>query len=413
MYYAWNSVATSGAGTFTSAVGYASYNEGDLDETDVIFNSGNGHLHNNASYVTSISYNPNDGSNIGGSDYFDGWNLIGNPYPCALDWSSGSWTKTNIQRSIYFWNGTNYVYYHTGADDHTNYQDININNTGVNEFIPAMQSFFIKATAGSPALTIPADARKHSSNNMSKDNNDFIECSNIKLRTEYNNLSDELYIRFIEEATNDIDDNYDAYKMFSTTPQLPQIFSITDDTDTGIPITINSLPIPEITGTNYTSVPLGFVAKETGEYTITATELNNLDFQNIYLIDKIDDENYIKTDLLKTTEYTCNISEGEVRGRFYLFFFPAEVPTNLFENKNSTSENVNIYSNSNQIFINISSLNEANGIVEIYDMLGKCILTSKANSTFNTYTLSNATGTYLVKYKTNSNVYTEKVFIVR
>jgi len=34
----------------------------------------------------------------------DGYNFIGNPYPCTVDWdNSNGWTKTNIDNAIYIW----------------------------------------------------------------------------------------------------------------------------------------------------------------------------------------------------------------------------------------------------------------------------------------------------------------------
>lgn len=31
------------------------------------------------------------------------WNLVGNPYGAAIDWSSSNWTRTNIDETIYIW----------------------------------------------------------------------------------------------------------------------------------------------------------------------------------------------------------------------------------------------------------------------------------------------------------------------
>jgi hypothetical protein len=35
----------------------------------------------------------------------NGWNLVGNPYPCPIDWSAASgWTKTNVSGTVWIWN---------------------------------------------------------------------------------------------------------------------------------------------------------------------------------------------------------------------------------------------------------------------------------------------------------------------
>ena len=418
-YLAWEQIqaAPAGAGlgppmniASGTKTGYITYNEGDLNT--VFTTSIPSDLNHEANYSPFVEFHSNDGN----SDFYDGWNLIGNPYPCALDWNDAGWTKTNITNTVYMWDGDNgnYIYYNnTTPEDHEEGVGQTLNSDANAQYIPAMQSFIVKAS-DAPTFTIPASARVHSSNTMyKKGEKEEPNFSYVKLQAANNGQTDELIVRFFNEATPEIDDNFDVYKMYSTTSELPQIYSIVNEIGTDIPLAFNSLPIPDMTSTEFTSIPLGFVAKEDGTYTIRATELINLDFQNIYLVDRIDDQNYIQTDLLKTTEYTCFIEEGEIRDRFYLFFFPAEVTTNLFENEDSKSTNVQIYSNTNQIFININSLEETNGTVEIYNILGECILKSQANSTFNTYTLNQANGNYIVKYITKSNIYTEKVFILK
>ena len=35
--------------------------------------------------------------------YTKGFNLVGNPYPSAIDWDAASgWTKTNIDNAVYY-----------------------------------------------------------------------------------------------------------------------------------------------------------------------------------------------------------------------------------------------------------------------------------------------------------------------
>ncbi len=396
--------------------GYITYNEENMNST---FTSTPSDLNHAVNYAPTMSFNSNDGN----GDFYDGWNLVGNPYPSALDWDdiyTSLGAGHNINNCAYMWDGDagNYVYYGAG----TSYQFTDgtpqvLNSDANAQYIPAMQSFFVKATAA-PTFSIPASARIHRANAMYKNGTDTnSEFSYVKLQaSNENNQSDELIVRFFNEATPQIDDSFDAYKMFATTAGLPQIYSLVNNEETETPIAINSLPVWEDdnnTGTDEPkSIPLGFVAKESGTYTIRATELINFDFENIWLVDRTDDQNYIRIDLLTNEEYTCFIEEGEIRDRFYLFFFPEATTTDLFENNTSSNgSDIKIYSNSNQVFLNINSEDNLNGVVTIYDIVGKKVFESKVNSLFNTFTVNSPTGNYIVKYNTKSNVYTQKVFI--
>ena len=71
-----------------------------------------------------------------------GWNLIGNPTPSTIDWNSSSWTKTNMDGTIYVWDPS------TG-----NYRTWN-GSTGDlgNGLIAPFQAFWVKANAASPLL---------------------------------------------------------------------------------------------------------------------------------------------------------------------------------------------------------------------------------------------------------------------
>jgi hypothetical protein len=79
------------------------------------------------SVTTPLQYtNTNDTAN-------DGWNLVGNPYPCAIDWSAI--TKNNITPFYYIYNPSSASY--------------TVSNTGK---IESGQSFFVQATAGGASL---------------------------------------------------------------------------------------------------------------------------------------------------------------------------------------------------------------------------------------------------------------------
>lgn len=80
----------------------------------------------------------------------NGWNLIGNPYPCAVDWDiegENGWTKSNISPIISIRdNGAGGIFRYWDGDE--SYEDIPQGQ------IALAQSFWVKATGPDPVLTI-------------------------------------------------------------------------------------------------------------------------------------------------------------------------------------------------------------------------------------------------------------------
>ncbi len=404
-WQAWEQVqATMGAPVVLNpAVGYICYNEGNLN---TVFTTGAGnpdYLNNDVSYSPAVSYTSNDNGGGYGS-FYDGWNLIGNPYQSALDWANADWTRTNISNTVYMWDGDNgnYVYYWTSSDDHLIGDGQTLNYDATGEYIPAMQSFMVKATAASPTLTIPASARTHNNNEMYKNVTEKPQYDYIKLELEVNGQKDQTLVRFYEDATEEIEDEFDAYKAYATTAGLPQLYSICYNQ---IPLAINTLPIDEYV--EYKRVPLGIVAKQSGKYTFKAADFETKYFDKIYLIDQ-SEQNIISTDLTLTPDYSVYLEEGENRDRFSLLCVNSFTDIEDIFNNNSS---VNIYSNDNIVYISISNIDDINGNVEIYDALGKIILKDNANSNFNEYVLNVASGAYFVRYFANSNTYIQKIII--
>jgi hypothetical protein len=163
-----------------------------------------------------------------GSIANDGWNLVGNPYPSAIDWNAATgWTKTNISGTIYIadnggaalqyamWNGV------TGVN-------------GGSRYIAMGQAFWVKATAGSPVLSTrenikvpgqsPTFFRTASTENL----------LHIKLTNSI--FEDETAIHFRDDATKQFDDYADAWKLKNGS------FNLSSLTENHERLAINSLP---------------------------------------------------------------------------------------------------------------------------------------------------------------------------
>lgn len=240
-----------------------------------------------------------------GTTQNQGWNLIGNPYICAIDWENVDYTSANLDDAIYFYNGTTYASWVGGAGQN-----------GGTQYIPQGQGFFVKCnnTSGG-TLTFNNDDRVHNSQSFWKEDEQKSEI--IRLIAQGNSLNDETVIRFIEGATYEFDGEFDAYKLISPNPDVPQLYSL--DSAKITLYSINSLP--EIT--EEVAIPLGFLVTPAGSYSISSTEMST-DVRYVLLEDVVEDT---VIDLRKYPTYIFNFPGGENNDRFILRIKPNSAPT--------------------------------------------------------------------------------------
>ena len=155
---------------------------------------------------------------------------MGNPFPSAIDVGTendpvAGYTWTNLDNSLYFWNGSQYASFSMAGD-----------GAGVNggtRYVPSAQGFFVKANDFAPAMTIPNGARLHNAQANYKSS----ETNFVKLKIEGNGYSDEILLRANEGAESSFDTKYDAYKLWGI-EEAPQLFSIVGNDN----LSINTVP---------------------------------------------------------------------------------------------------------------------------------------------------------------------------
>ncbi len=150
-----------------------------------------------------------------------GWNLLANPYPCEIDFTSLS--RSNIGGELHIWN---HVYEAYGS--YTIGTGLSVFD--VDRYIASGQGFFVKATATSPALQITEDAKP-----LSPVNTSFIRISTqdppdagrFRLKNS-NGERDEVAIRWMAQAGPQFEPEYDANK-FGNGPAGITLFSKTQE----------------------------------------------------------------------------------------------------------------------------------------------------------------------------------------
>lgn len=294
----------------------------------------------------SIQYTNHGTTAPNGVDYknLDGWNLIANPFTSAIDWTKVDASAANLYDAIYVWDAANKTYksYVNGTDSYDG-----ASTNGGSQFIPAMQGFFVKvneALGTNATLSIPAAARVHNSQNFwknySKIQNNFL-CLNISS----NGYTDQTVVRFTKNATYNVDNRLDAYKLFTYVQNVPQIYTngISGNTE----YSINTLPLNIST----IAIPLQIIPGGT-EYSISVSKFNFLDY-NVFLKDN-DNDNLSEINQNSVFKYTKDGNENS--GRFELIF----EPKNLLLNQKIIDSKLTIYPNPNNGKFILRVINESN-----------------------------------------------------
>jgi hypothetical protein len=279
-----------------------------------------------------------------------GYNLVPNPYPSAINWDAAGWTKTGIANAVYLWpaGGSSYISYVDGVVVPEGTQ-----NPGI---IPAGQSFFVKATA-SPTFKMTDAVRLHSGRAFQKSGDNLPNL--LRIMASGNELTDEAVVRFREMATANADPEFDAWKIAGS-EGAPQLSTTAADNQK---LVINALPLFEESSV----VPLNFEMSASKPVTLTFTNLESFDAAtSIFLKDELANQTI---NLRNQPVYEFSHNAGNAPGRFKLVFGG----TIGVEETEIQSENY-MWIAENALYINTPQLTGEKGLLEVFDASGKCLM---------------------------------------
>lgn len=329
--------------------------------------------------INSLSYTP--------AAAMTGFNLIGNPYPCAIDWNM-NWPISNISGwAVIYDNGTyrGWNPYLTG-----NNRSFNGKLDGI---IPATNGFWVRATNNTASLTIPASERVHSNQPFYKDTEESTNGS-IRLEAKANNWTDEAVIIFHENGTPGFDGLYDLEKLYNVN-ECPQIYTISESKNYGVNV-MGKLSENLV-------IPVGFEMTIPGEYQIEATEIDNIDSEyDVFLEDILSGE---MIDLRREPIYNFNFSPDDNGHRFNLHFSNSAISISEIND-----DGINIYSSDKSVFIVLDQ--SADCDIQIVDLAGHEVgMYDYANLKNTSIQLNVKRGYYVVRVITPETVVSQKVFI--
>jgi len=313
------------------------------------------------------------------STAIQGWNLMGNPYPSAINWALADKTL--------FSDNFAYIYDPTLGGGGGGYHP----ESGL---IAPHQGFFVKkATAGSATFNFTNAIRAHGGT-WRKDEpvQDKIR---LKLTRTDNNFYDETTLRVIEGSFFERD-REDALKLFSFNAQMPQIFTQTADE---VQVAINSIPaIPD-----GLEVWLGVLAPASGQYKLELIETSGTFTGTTAWLHNLKDGSTMNLSTNPAQEVF--IASGTHDSHFKLTFAQ---PTNIGEVEEGA---VSIHIWSSNLYLNFAS--EANQRqLRMFDTSGRQVFALElGQGTSYTVPLNLQSGIYVVQVLSLSGVVTQRVFV--
>ena len=364
-YYSFNAagqnwVFQQASNAVQSGIGYAisapnGFNGGPLN---VLFDK-SGHRFNNGQIDIPVTVN---GQGASGDD---DWNLLGNPYPSAIDFNQFVADNPNIQGSYYAW--TNCAGLNGNSNQSAGYSVYSLgggvsacqNAYTATRYIPSAQGFFVEANAsGQISFKNGQRVAGHNDNFASRPQN--FDRLWLDL-TDNNNLFQQILIGFVPDASDQIDRLYDA-KAIDDGNGL-NFYSLQQNIKLAIQY------FPDIHLTNTVTIPVGFTVQNNQTQSLVL-KLNRLDGvlsqKNIYLHDKLSN---IFHDL-KINNYTFNTIQGEINDRFELV-----ITDQILGLNHEKTLAAKIYKQHDKLVI-ISP--ETIKHIKIFDVDGKVIYTQKA-----------------------------------
>ncbi|MDZ4668950.1 MAG: T9SS type A sorting domain-containing protein, partial [bacterium] len=325
----------------------------------------------------------------------DGWNLVANPYPSAIDWNATSgWTKTNIGGTIWIFNPTTNTY--------GNWDGVTPTNS-VTGIISSSQAFFVKASA-TPTLSC-TEAVKVSENGSRMFKGPEINTLRIGLVKDETN-KDETVIRFMDGKKDEFSEEDDVTKYYNPTVNISSYYGI--NKYAAVNYLKNELNVDK-------TIPLSVWVDEAGTYKLNFTGMSQFSlYKNIFLKDKFLNT---LTDIVQKpiVDFTIT-SDANTKGdnRFEIVFVAKGSTKTPEELLNQNNYSLSIYPNpaSSLLNIRIDNANFKNASISIYNIAGTEVYNGTMNSTaqVNIENLSN--GVYFLTIN-NENGFNKTVKFVK
>lgn len=315
-------------------------------------------------------------------------NLVGNPYPCSIDWDATSgWDRSLLEDSqptYWIWNDDAHNF---GAYTQGGY---GLGTNGATNYISSGQGFMVLA-ASAGELTMNDGVKAYSTQSYLKSEKIRNDALKLKLNCDANTYSDEAIVAF----NNSVSDG-GADKFSSMYTDAPELWSVKN----GENYSINFMG--DISSADI--VPLTVKAGAAGMYTLTASQVESFAGNSSVTLE--DRSTGTFTFLGTTPTYSFQVNApATITDRFFLHFMDITGIANP-----DATRNFNMYTVDG--VLNIQSLQQLGGKVAVIDMQGRTIATGRVEAGATTrINMNGKTGVYIVSILTGKGINNTKILV--
>ncbi len=296
----------------------------------------------------------------------NGWNLLGNPYPCTIDWNAATgWTKNGIAGdAVYIWNANDEMY--------STYNGIAGTNGG-SRFIAGGQAFFINASSGSSSLSMTEDVKVNTNTSGLRVATE--ELSGLRINILSGTRKDEVFL--------DITPGHEA-------------FSASKLDNPGLTLSLgqqNRYSIASLQSVGEGGIVPMNLRRNGNEFWFEIEKSGpQWALTNIYLRDEVNGQIFPLNDGLNTFNF---VATGNETDRFSLIISDAVTSA-----AGKLESAFSVYPNPTSGKLNLRNISNQKGSYTISDLSGKVLSSGKLNGvlqSLNTESLSS--GQYLIRFE--------------
>lgn len=333
-----------------------------------------------------------------------GWNLAGNPYPCAIDWDLI--TKNNMTDGFWMW-----------LNDSQKYGTYNgVSGLGANlslespSIIPSGHSFWSQVLLPNPNTTntsgsiiIPKAARTSNTPSYLKAANSDVNKAVLRLVGFNGTTEDEIVTALIEGASDSFDP-FDSEKQFSLNGDLVQLYSLAGNTKCAI----NSFDMTAFNGDMV--IPIGFKAINASNNESFGIGLKSVSGLPDDIVIELEDTQNSTKKVLTALSHYCFSSVGNVDdpNRFKLHLKSASTSTSI-SNSPINNSGITVSAGDHSIIIDIPSVESSS--YQLTDINGQLLSSGALYFEKGNRITVNKTGFIIVKVISANEIFTSKILI--